>query len=119
MVEPSGPILEGSSVSLLCKSRSNPPVSNYTWYRGDEVDTETGPTVVIDDVDPSHSGDYRCSVKNDLGEHTSAKIQLDIQCEFIKQQTCLYAVMNVCLLYVQLYSPKQDLEPRLLHMAAL
>ncbi|XP_028280616.1 myelin-associated glycoprotein-like isoform X2 [Parambassis ranga] len=79
MVEPSGPILEGSSVSLLCRSRSNPPVTNYTWYRGDEVDTETGPTLVIDDVDPSHGGDYHCAVKNDLGEETSAKIQLDIQ----------------------------------------
>ncbi|KAF3839469.1 hypothetical protein F7725_018186 [Dissostichus mawsoni] len=33
IIEPKGPLLEGSSVSLLCKSRANPPVTNYTWYK--------------------------------------------------------------------------------------
>ncbi|XP_023132006.3 myelin-associated glycoprotein-like [Amphiprion ocellaris] len=78
-VDPAGPILEGSSVSLLCKSRSNPPVTNYTWFRDDEVDEESGPILVIGGVDPSHSGNYHCAAKNDLGEETSAVIQLDIQ----------------------------------------
>uniref|UniRef100_A0A3Q1FSX4 Ig-like domain-containing protein n=1 Tax=Acanthochromis polyacanthus TaxID=80966 RepID=A0A3Q1FSX4_9TELE len=79
-VDSPGPVLEGSSVSLLCKSRSNPPVTNYTWYRDDEVDEESGPILVIGGVDPSHSGNYHCAAKNDLGEETSATIQLDIQC---------------------------------------
>ncbi|MEQ2301872.1 hypothetical protein AMECASPLE_000664 [Ameca splendens] len=79
LVEPAGPILQGSSVSLLCRSRSNPPVTNYTWYKDDEVDQETGPTLVLDALYPSHSGGYHCSAKNDLGEQTSAKIQLDVQ----------------------------------------
>ncbi|PWA20613.1 hypothetical protein CCH79_00011569 [Gambusia affinis] len=47
LVEPSGPVVEGSSVSLICRSRSNPPVTNYTWYRDGEVDQETGPTISI------------------------------------------------------------------------
>ncbi|XP_075322185.1 B-cell receptor CD22-like [Odontesthes bonariensis] len=79
IIDPAGPVLEGSSVSLLCKSRSNPPVSNYTWYRDGEVDQETGPILGIDGVELSHSGDYRCTAKNDLGEETSAKLQLDVQ----------------------------------------
>uniref|UniRef100_A0A3Q0QSI1 Ig-like domain-containing protein n=1 Tax=Amphilophus citrinellus TaxID=61819 RepID=A0A3Q0QSI1_AMPCI len=80
IVDPSGPILEGSSVSLLCKSRSNPPASNYTWYRDNEVDEELGPILVIGSADTSHSGDYCCTAKNDLGEEMSEAIQLDVEC---------------------------------------
>lgn len=79
IVDPTGPVLEGSSVSLICTSRSNPPVTNYTWYRDNEMDKELGPVLVIDGADTSHSGDYHCTAKNDLGEETSAAIQLDIQ----------------------------------------
>ncbi|XP_072249900.1 myelin-associated glycoprotein-like [Leuresthes tenuis] len=79
ITDPAGPVLEGSSVSLLCKSRSNPPVTNYTWYRDGEVDQETGPVLSIDGVDLSHSGDYQCATKNGLGEEMSAKLQLDVQ----------------------------------------
>ncbi|KAI3361278.1 hypothetical protein L3Q82_013457, partial [Scortum barcoo] len=79
IVDPDGPILEGSSVTLLCMSRANPPVSNYTWYKGDEEDKDPGSILSINSVDPSHSGDYHCVAKNELGEGTSAVIQLDIQ----------------------------------------
>ncbi|XP_047454725.1 myelin-associated glycoprotein-like [Mugil cephalus] len=79
VVEPTGSVLEGSSVHLFCRSRANPPVSNYTWYRGDELDMEPGPTLVIDGVNPSHDGNYHCAARNDLGEETSAKVLLDIQ----------------------------------------
>lgn len=83
IVDPDGPILEGSSVTLLCRSRANPPVTNYTWYKDDEEDKEPGLILAINGVDPSHSGDYYCAAKNELGEDTSAAIQLDIQCKFI------------------------------------
>ncbi|XP_044064258.1 B-cell receptor CD22-like isoform X2 [Siniperca chuatsi] len=78
-VDPNGPILEGSSITLFCMSRANPPVNNYTWYKDDEEDKEPGSTLVINDVDRSHSGDYHCAAKNELGEKTSVPIQLDIQ----------------------------------------
>ncbi|XP_040899318.1 sialoadhesin-like isoform X2 [Toxotes jaculatrix] len=79
IVDPTGPILEGSSVSLFCRSRANPSVTNYTWYIGDEEDEEHGQTLALHSVDPSHSGDYHCEAKNALGEEISATIQLDIQ----------------------------------------
>uniref|UniRef100_A0A668S082 Ig-like domain-containing protein n=1 Tax=Oreochromis aureus TaxID=47969 RepID=A0A668S082_OREAU len=79
IIDPTGPVLEGNSVSLICKSHSNPPVTNYTWYRDNEMDKELGPVLVIDGADTSHSSDYHCTAKNDLGEETSAAIQLDIQ----------------------------------------
>lgn len=83
IVDPAGPVLEGSSVSLLCDSRANPPVTNYTWYRDDEEDEERGPVLDLNGVDPSDSGDYHCEAKNELGEEISATIQLDVQCKFI------------------------------------
>lgn len=82
VVDPDGPIVEGSSVTLVCRSRANPAVTNYTWYK-DEVERETGSSLVINGVDASHSGDYRCAAKNELGEDVSSAIQLDIQCKFI------------------------------------
>lgn len=87
VVDPEGPILEGSTVSLICQSRANPPVTNYTWYKDDEEDKESGSVLVINDVELSHSGDYHCAAKNELGEEISAKIQLDIQCKFILHST--------------------------------
>ncbi|KAF1388277.1 hypothetical protein PFLUV_G00088520 [Perca fluviatilis] len=79
IIDPNDPILEGSSVSLLCKSRANPPVTNYTWYKDDKEVMEPGSSLVMIGVDPSHSGDYHCSAKSELGEDVSAQIQLDIQ----------------------------------------
>ncbi|XP_055359123.1 B-cell receptor CD22-like isoform X2 [Betta splendens] len=78
-LDPPGPILEGSSVSLACRSRANPPVSSYTWYRDDAEDGERGPTLAIGAADQRHSGRYRCAAKNDLGEETSASTQLDVE----------------------------------------
>ncbi|KAM9353530.1 myelin-associated glycoprotein-like [Symphorus nematophorus] len=78
-VKHDGAILEGSSVSLLCISRANPPVTNYTWYKDDEEETELGSILVLNSIDLSHSGDYHCAAKNELGEDISAAIQLDVQ----------------------------------------
>lgn len=83
IVDPTGPVLEGGSVSLLCQSRSNPPATGYTWLRDDEVDQQTGHILTIGDITSSHSGGYQCTAKNPLGEESSAKIHLDVQCEFI------------------------------------
>ncbi|XP_060936975.1 myelin-associated glycoprotein-like [Limanda limanda] len=79
IAEPSGPILEGSSVSLFCRSRANPSVTNYTWYRDDVEEEEAGASLVLSSVDLSHSGDYHCEAKNALGEDASAAVHLDIQ----------------------------------------
>ncbi|XP_068425862.1 myelin-associated glycoprotein-like [Clinocottus analis] len=79
IVNASDPILEGSSVSLLCRTRANPTVTNYTWYKDGEEEKEPGSSLVIKGVDPSHSGDYHCVAKNELGDGISAQTQLDIQ----------------------------------------
>ncbi|XP_077950845.1 myelin-associated glycoprotein-like isoform X3 [Gasterosteus aculeatus] len=91
IVQPDGPILEGVSVSLLCKSRANPPVTNYTWYKDDDEE-EPGSSLKLGAVDPSHSGHYRCKARNDLGEDQSAAIQLDIQCFAVLYEEVMKAV---------------------------
>ncbi|XP_054477733.1 B-cell receptor CD22-like isoform X2 [Anoplopoma fimbria] len=78
-INPDGPILEGSSVSLLCRSRANPPVTKYTWFKDDKEDKESQSSLVINGVDRSHSGDYRCVAINELGEEVSEPTQLDVQ----------------------------------------
>ncbi|XP_033975688.1 myelin-associated glycoprotein-like [Trematomus bernacchii] len=79
IIEPKGPLLEGSSVSLLCKSRANPPVTNYTWYKGDEEEKDVGSILILNNVKPSNSGDYYCIAKNEHGDQNSTLIRLDIQ----------------------------------------
>lgn len=83
VMDPPAPILDGDSVTLLCSSRSNPPVTNYTWYKDDVEDKEAGQRLLIDSADLRHSGGYHCEARNDLGVQTSAMVQLDIQCKFI------------------------------------
>uniref|UniRef100_A0A8C6LX68 Ig-like domain-containing protein n=1 Tax=Nothobranchius furzeri TaxID=105023 RepID=A0A8C6LX68_NOTFU len=87
--ELSGPILEGSSVSLLCRTRSNPPVTNYTWYKDDYVVQEAGPVLSIDRIDPSYSGSYQCMARNDLGEETSLIFYVSVPPEILPSSGCL------------------------------
>ncbi|XP_071062048.1 myelin-associated glycoprotein-like [Pseudochaenichthys georgianus] len=86
-----GPLLEGSSVSLLCKSRANPPVTNYTWYKDDEEEKEAGSSLVLNNVEPSSSGDYYCAAKNEHGDQNSTLIRLDIQFppEILSSSRCI------------------------------
>lgn len=94
IVDPEGPLLEGISVTLLCRSRGNPPVTNYTWYKHDKEDKEPGSVLVIESVDLSHSGDYHCTAANELGEDNSEAIQLDIQCKFILHSSHWFTLIN-------------------------
>lgn len=82
-IDKDGPVVEGSSVILFCRSRANPPVTNYTWYKDSEKDTESGPALVINGVDLSHSGNYLCAAENEVGEDLSAAVQLDVQRKFV------------------------------------
>ncbi|KAL7827695.1 hypothetical protein AOLI_G00308470 [Acnodon oligacanthus] len=49
-VSPSGPVMLGSSVTLSCSSDGNPAV-NYTWYRENGEQIETGPSLTITETD--------------------------------------------------------------------
>ncbi|XP_066524431.1 sialic acid-binding Ig-like lectin 14 [Hoplias malabaricus] len=76
-VSPSGPVMWGSSVSLSCSSDGNPAV-NYTWFRENGEQIETGPTFSITETNDTHSGLYYCRAQNKYGSQNSS-VQLDVQ----------------------------------------
>ncbi|XP_057179831.1 sialic acid-binding Ig-like lectin 12 isoform X2 [Triplophysa rosa] len=81
-VFPSDSVLEGTSVTLTCRSDANPAVLNYTWFRenrGRLEQLQTGQNLTVNVTDRTHTGRYYCRVENQYGtENTS--VLLDIQC---------------------------------------
>eukprot|EP00063_Salmo_salar_P080835 XP_014055670.1 PREDICTED: B-cell receptor CD22-like [Salmo salar] len=77
-VSPSGPVVEGSSVTLTCSSNANPAVS-YTWYRvnGVQVTTMGSSRMLTIQVSANNSLFY-CEARNDHGTENSSVIQLDL-----------------------------------------
>ncbi|KAL7845355.1 hypothetical protein AOLI_G00235470 [Acnodon oligacanthus] len=83
-ISPSGEIVEGRSVNLTCSSDANPPVQNYTWFKGTSVVAE-GETYTMKKISSVDSGDYKCRSSNEHGEKLSAALTLNV----------LYAPKNV------------------------
>ncbi|XP_066524979.1 B-cell receptor CD22-like [Hoplias malabaricus] len=104
-VSPSGPVMLGSSVSLSCSSDGNPAV-NYTWFRENGEQIETGPTFSITETNDTHSGLYYCRAQNQHGSQNSS-VQLDVQSspQFLTSSHCNSsdndAVMMICLCEVR------------------
>ncbi|KAG9280496.1 B-cell receptor CD22-like [Astyanax mexicanus] len=80
-VVPPGPVLLGSSVSLVCSSDGNPAVLNFTWYRENGEQIGTGDTLNITETNNTHSGLYYCRAQNPHGTHNSS-VQLDVHCKY-------------------------------------
>uniref|UniRef100_A0A665UUL4 Ig-like domain-containing protein n=1 Tax=Echeneis naucrates TaxID=173247 RepID=A0A665UUL4_ECHNA len=81
IIDPPGPVLEGASVSLLCKSRANPPVTNYTWFRdagGEMVGAEPDFTL---NVTKFSEDQYYCEALNVHGAEHSEAVTFDVTCE--------------------------------------
>ncbi|XP_069040715.1 B-cell receptor CD22-like isoform X3 [Lepisosteus oculatus] len=80
-ISPSGEIAEGSSVTLTCSSSANPPVKNYSWFKGNRnfVLQEKSKLLSFLKISPDDSGQYFCVTNNSLGEKQSAPIQLDVK----------------------------------------
>uniref|UniRef100_A0A667W995 Ig-like domain-containing protein n=1 Tax=Myripristis murdjan TaxID=586833 RepID=A0A667W995_9TELE len=82
LVRPSGEIVEGSSVTLNCSSDAN-PAANYTWYKSngnpDQEAFRIGPQLHFVSIQSSDSGEFYCTVKNELGEKTSDSTSVDVK----------------------------------------
>ncbi|KAL7845341.1 hypothetical protein AOLI_G00235330 [Acnodon oligacanthus] len=76
-ISPSGEIVEGRSVTLTCSSDANPPVQNYTWFKGTSVVAE-GETYTMKKISSVDSGEYRCRSSNEHGEKLSAALTLNV-----------------------------------------
>ncbi|XP_061097764.1 B-cell receptor CD22-like isoform X2 [Conger conger] len=80
-VSPSGSVLEGSSVTLTCRSKARPPVQNYTWYRvnGTEMNTVgTGQNLTFNVTESSGSEQHYCEAQNEHGKENSTTVQLGV-----------------------------------------
>ncbi|XP_071253849.1 sialoadhesin-like isoform X2 [Salvelinus alpinus] len=79
LVSPSGPVVEGSSVTLTCSSNANPAVGSYTWYRVNGVqvtsigDGEKHQTQVYTD-----QRKFYCEARNVHGTQNSSVFELDV-----------------------------------------
>ncbi|XP_053470939.1 B-cell receptor CD22 isoform X2 [Ictalurus furcatus] len=76
-ISSSGEIVEGSSVTLTCSSDANPPVKNYTWFKGT---TSVGKekTYTISKISSEDSGEYKCKCSNEVGHQDSISVTLNV-----------------------------------------
>uniref|UniRef100_A0A3B4E0A8 Ig-like domain-containing protein n=1 Tax=Pygocentrus nattereri TaxID=42514 RepID=A0A3B4E0A8_PYGNA len=76
-ISPSGEIVEGSSVTLTCRSDGNPPVKIFSWFKG-STSVGEGKTYSIPNIRSEDSGEYTCQSQNDHGERRSTAVQINV-----------------------------------------
>ncbi|KAJ4928224.1 hypothetical protein JOQ06_016018 [Pogonophryne albipinna] len=80
-VSNSAPVFEGQSVTLTCFSEANPPVSLYTWYRGDcgkLTKIGKGEKLVLQ-VSQTDSGLYLCEAQSPMASQRSRPVSLEVK----------------------------------------
>ncbi|MBN3306949.1 SN protein, partial [Amia calva] len=77
-VSPSGEIVEGSPVTLTCRSNANPPVQRYSWFKSSDM-LERKQSLFFANISSGDSGQYYCEAQNRIGDHTSTAVTVDVQ----------------------------------------
>ncbi|XP_050957183.1 B-cell receptor CD22-like [Labeo rohita] len=75
-ISPSGEIVEGDSVTLICSSDSNPP-AKISWFKGGMF-VGSGRIYSISKISSDHSGEYKCKSRNKHGEKYSDVVTLNV-----------------------------------------
>ncbi|XP_053531932.1 B-cell receptor CD22 [Ictalurus punctatus] len=76
-ISSSGEVVAGSSVTLTCSSDANPPVENYTWFKG-TTSVGKGNTYTISKISSEDSGEYKCKCSNEVGHQDSISVTLNV-----------------------------------------
>lgn len=78
-ISPTGNILEGTDVTLTCKSRSDIQVLSYSWYKhniSNRLHTSIGNAYTIKNIRPEDSGEYLCGYE--CANQLSANVDLHV-----------------------------------------
>ncbi|XP_052402806.1 B-cell receptor CD22 isoform X2 [Carassius gibelio] len=79
-ISPSGEIVEGNSVTLICSSDSNPPALNFSWFKENQSSAVgSGKSFIISSFNSSHSGRYYCEAQNQHGSQRSAYVSVSVK----------------------------------------
>ncbi|XP_059411023.1 sialoadhesin-like [Carassius carassius] len=79
-ISPSGEIVEGDSVTLICSSDSNPPALNFSWFKENQSSAVgSGQSFIISSFNSSHSGRYYCEAQNQHGSQRSASVSVSVK----------------------------------------
>ncbi|XP_016114721.1 sialoadhesin-like, partial [Sinocyclocheilus grahami] len=79
-VSPSGEIVEGVSVTLICSCDSNPPALNFSWFKENQSPAVgSGQSFSISSFNSSHSGRYYCEAQNQYGSQRSASVSVSVK----------------------------------------
>ncbi|XP_048051811.1 B-cell receptor CD22-like isoform X2 [Megalobrama amblycephala] len=79
-ISPSGEIVSGDSVTLICSSDSNPPALNFSWFKEDETSAVgSGQSFSISSFSSSFSGRFYCEAQNKYGSQRSASVSLTVK----------------------------------------
>ncbi|KAK9981698.1 hypothetical protein ABG768_001222 [Culter alburnus] len=75
-ISPSGEIVSGDSVTLICSSDSNPP-AEISWFKG-RTFVGSGRIYSISKISSDDSGEYKCRSINEHGEKYSDAVTLNV-----------------------------------------
>ncbi|XP_039473754.1 vascular cell adhesion protein 1-like [Oreochromis aureus] len=77
-ISPSGLVSAGSWVKLTCSSRAKPPVSSFTWFKKSRDGAVKVSEGEIYSFNVTDGGVCYCVATNDLGNQTSAEINVAV-----------------------------------------
>ncbi|XP_067260890.1 B-cell receptor CD22-like [Chanodichthys erythropterus] len=75
-ISPSGEIVSGDSVTVICSSDSNPP-AEISWFKGGTF-VGSGRIYSISKISSDDSGEYKCRSINEHGEKYSDAVTLNV-----------------------------------------
>ncbi|XP_052461290.1 B-cell receptor CD22 isoform X14 [Carassius gibelio] len=79
-ISPSGVIVEGDSVTLICSSDSNPPALIFRWFKENQSSSVgSGQSFIISSFSSSHSGRYSCEAQNQHGSQRSDSVSVAVE----------------------------------------
>ncbi|XP_051724465.1 B-cell receptor CD22-like [Ctenopharyngodon idella] len=89
-ISPSGEMVSGDSVTLICSNDSNPAALNFSWFkRGTFVGS--GRIYNISKISSDDSGEYKCRSRNEHNESYSDTVMLNV----------MYRPRNISVLIIQ------------------